>query len=72
MLSSGTVLYPCHLHCYQQLGAVQVSFVNSICTSKGGTHVKAVVDQICKCALQKNICKPLYNGDAMLLPSMII
>ena len=29
---------------------VQVSFVNSICTLKGGTHVKVVIDQICKCA----------------------
>ena len=29
---------------------VQVSFVNSICTLKGGTHVKLIVDQICKCA----------------------
>jgi DNA gyrase B len=27
----------------------QVSFVNSICTSKGGTHVNLVVDQIAKC-----------------------
>ena len=29
---------------------MQVSFVNSICTLKGGTHVKLIVDQICKCA----------------------
>jgi DNA gyrase/topoisomerase IV subunit B len=29
--------------------ALQVSFVNSICTVKGGTHVKLIVDQICKC-----------------------
>lgn len=28
-----------------------MSFVNSICTLKGGTHVKLIVDQICKCAL---------------------
>jgi DNA gyrase/topoisomerase IV subunit B len=27
---------------------LQVSFVNSICTLKGGTHVKLVIDQICK------------------------
>jgi DNA topoisomerase II len=26
----------------------QVSFVNSVCTIKGGTHVNAVVDQVCK------------------------
>jgi DNA gyrase/topoisomerase IV subunit B len=29
---------------------MQVSFVNSICTLKGGTHVKLIIDQICKCA----------------------
>lgn len=27
---------------------MQVSFVNSICTVKGGTHVNHVVDQITK------------------------
>lgn len=32
----------------QTVVSVQVSFVNSICTLKGGTHVKLVVDQICK------------------------
>jgi len=26
----------------------QVSFVNGVCTIKGGTHVNAVVDQVCK------------------------
>jgi DNA topoisomerase-2 len=26
----------------------QVSFVNSIATTKGGTHVNYVVDQLCK------------------------
>eukprot|EP00892_Ulva_mutabilis_P007081 jgi/Ulvmu1/4745/UM020_0029.1 len=26
----------------------QVSFVNSICTLKGGTHVKLIMDQVCK------------------------
>lgn len=29
-------------------GPVQVSFVNSICTLKGGTHVKLIMDQVCK------------------------
>jgi DNA gyrase/topoisomerase IV subunit B len=28
----------------------QVSFVNSICTVKGGTHVDYIVNQISKCA----------------------
>ena len=27
---------------------LQVSFVNSICTSKGGTHVDLLANQICK------------------------
>jgi DNA gyrase/topoisomerase IV subunit B len=26
----------------------QVSFVNSIATSKGGTHVNAITDQVCE------------------------
>lgn len=30
---------------------VQVSFVNSICTLKGGTHVKHIMDQVCKYGL---------------------
>ena len=30
---------------------VQVSFVNSICTIKGGTHVNYITDQITKSAL---------------------
>lgn len=29
---------------------MQVSFVNSICTVKGGTHVDYIVNQITKCA----------------------
>jgi hypothetical protein len=29
----------------------QVSFVNSVCTIKGGTHVNAVVDQVCKLSI---------------------
>ena len=33
------------LHCW-----LQVSFVNSICTVKGGTHVDYIVNQISKCA----------------------
>jgi hypothetical protein len=37
------------VHCHH-VGCMQVSFVNSICTLKGGTHVKLIVDQICKCA----------------------
>jgi hypothetical protein len=32
--------------------AQQVSFVNSICTSKGGTHVNYLVDQIVKCVFR--------------------
>jgi len=31
-------------------GLAQVSFVNSICTVKGGTHVDYIVNQISKCA----------------------
>ena len=46
---------PCHLGGKEQAlicctAHVQVSFVNSICTVKGGTHVNHVVDQITKCA----------------------
>ena len=29
---------------------LQVSFANAICTTKGGTHVNYVVDQVTKCA----------------------
>lgn len=29
--------------------SLQVSFVNSICTVKGGTHVDLIANQICKC-----------------------
>ena len=32
---------------------MQVSFVNSICTVKGGTHVDYIVNQITKCAQAK-------------------
>lgn len=31
----------------------QVSFVNSICTSKGGTHVDYIVQQICHAVIEK-------------------
>ena len=42
---SASMVAPPTLHnCY----AVQVSFVNSICTTKGGTHVTHVVDQVTK------------------------
>lgn len=30
----------------------QVSFVNSICTVKGGTHVNYIVDQVTKCVIR--------------------
>ena len=30
-----------------------MSFVNSICTMKGGTHVNYIVDQICKALVEK-------------------
>jgi hypothetical protein len=36
----------------QRVASMQVSFVNSICTLKGGTHVKVVLDQVCKYAPQ--------------------
>lgn len=38
----------------------QVSFVNGICTSKGGTHVNYVVDQIVE-RLQEAIVKKNKN-----------
>ena len=34
----------------------QVSFVNSICTIKGGTHVNYIVDQITKWAAPSRTC----------------
>jgi hypothetical protein len=40
---AGTAVIPDLSHC-----CLQVSFANSICTSKGGTHVNYVVDQITK------------------------
>jgi hypothetical protein len=43
---------------------LQVSFVNSICTVKGGTHVKLIVDQICKCALSCAAALPQAAGVA--------
>lgn len=35
--------------CSWVVPALQVSFVNSICTSKGGTHVNYVADQVRGC-----------------------
>ena len=36
-----------------EVGFNQVSFVNSICTNKGGTHVSHVADQVIAAILEK-------------------
>ncbi|KAJ3098384.1 hypothetical protein HDU96_011109 [Phlyctochytrium bullatum] len=45
------------------IGAVQVSFVNGICTSRGGTHVNHVLDQIVGHLLQ-TVQKKIKRGGA--------
>ena len=42
----------------------QVSFVNGICTSKGGSHVKHVADQVVK-ALTKSVKSKNKKGAAI-------
>lgn len=32
---------------------VQVSFANAICTTKGGTHVNYITDQVTKCGTSR-------------------
>ncbi len=39
---------------------LQVSFVNSICTVKGGTHVDLIANQICKCVPHLKLCHLLW------------
>ncbi|KAG1667004.1 hypothetical protein FOA52_014316 [Chlamydomonas sp. UWO 241] len=46
----------------------QVSFVNSICTYKGGTHVNYILDQICKALVEKINKK---NKTANVKPFMV-
>jgi DNA topoisomerase-2 len=46
----------------------QVSFVNAVCTLKGGTHVAAVTDQVAKGAMQYYVKK---HKSAHLKPQMI-
>ncbi|KAJ3402189.1 DNA topoisomerase 2, partial [Chytridiales sp. JEL 0842] len=48
----------------------QVSFVNSICTSKGGTHVNHVVDQLVS-ALTEPLKKKDKKGGANVKPHVI-
>ena len=47
---------------------LQVSFVNSICTVKGGTHVNYVVDQITKCAGPVGCC----HADVHIVASCLL
>ncbi|KAJ3153619.1 DNA topoisomerase 2 [Geranomyces variabilis] len=46
----------------------QVSFVNSICTSKGGTHVNMIADQIAK--KTNEIIKRKNKGEGLKLPQI--
>ena len=59
-----------HAFSLHVLPMVQVSFVNSICTVKGGTHVNHVVDQITKCASLglAAVCCSTTEGCHMLPP----
>ena len=47
---------------------MQVSFVNSICTVKGGTHVDYIVNQITKCAQ----AMPQHATKGLTMASMLI
>lgn len=47
----------------------QVSFVNSICTIKGGTHVNYIVDQITKCDAKEGRAE--YGGKELASARML-
>ena len=49
---------------------LQVSFVNSICTVKGGTHVDLIANQICKC-VPHLICCGVVCDMAYLTPCRV-
>ena len=38
---------------------MQVSFANAICTTKGGTHVNYITDQVTKCVPDRECFKLL-------------
>ena len=38
----------------------QISFANAICTTKGGTHVNYVTDQVTKCASHRQDGRSCY------------